>query len=670
MNRETLYAFTQNRERVLGLFPTSVAEISARSTALIQTTQEAVNALIAIQNTERTFENTALALDTIKSNFSCGKTGIEVLVYVSPDTQLRAAARDAVVALQDAAIDLIFMNKKLFDVFKVYYEGNAQTENLSPEERYFLDQTMREYKKSGLDLSSAEREHIARLEKELAELSVTFAANINSDQSFIVATGEELVGVDAQVIEGLQQTDEGNYKVGVDYPTYFAVIEYCTVESTRKRLYKAFQNRAYPKNKEILNAIIKKRDQLAKLLGFASYAHLNIDNQMAQSPETAESFVTELLGKAGKKAEQEFAKLTSDLAPGVALSPQGKMYPWNNAYTSAYYKQKHFKFDEREISEYFPMQQTIERLLEIYETFFGLSMHQEIIDSLWVEGLTLITVKTKKDNQLLGYLILDLYPRANKYSHACEIGVVPALLTRDGSRVPAVCVVLTNFPKATESQPSLLQFDDVKTFFHEFGHAIHEILGATYLASQAGTSVKIDFVELPSQMLEEWLYDSAILEQVSGHYKTGLSLPEKHRQTIIALKNFDSGKFVQVQSSYALLSLYAYAQGESKDLDALRKEIHAQTIPSSEFDPDSHFYASFGHLDNYGARYYGYLWSKVFALDLFDHIKKNGLLNPEMGAHYKEKVLGKGGSNDPRELLKDFLGREPNQDAFLKDLGL
>lgn len=670
MKRELLYTYAKDLKSVFALFPTTVAEIKERTNSIVTEAHQAIDELIALTDQERTFENTALALDTIRANFSARKNGIEVLLYVSPDSALRVAAQKAEVAIGQEAVDIFEMNIALFNAFKAYYEGNATREKLSSIERYYIDQVMRSFKKNGLDLPEDKREKIAQLQKELGELSVAFGSNINADQSFILATREQLEGVDLDVIENLERQDDGRYIVGVDYPTYFAVIEYCTVEDTRKRLHKAYQNRAYPVNVPVLNAIIAKRDQLAKLLGFQSYAHLNIDNQMVETPERAEAFITELLGKASKKAELEFKKIAADLPSGVTLSPSGKMYPWNGAYTAAWYKKKHFKLDEREISEYFPMQQTIERLLHIYETFFDLSMEQKTIDNLWVEGLTLITVRTKKDSQILGYLILDLYPRANKYSHACEIGVTSALVAPDGSRIPVVSVVLANFPKPTATQPALLQFDDVKTFFHEFGHAIHEILGATQLAAHSGTNVKIDFVELPSQMLEEWLYDPKILAQVSGHYSTGLPLPENIINTIIALKSFDTGKFVQGQCNYALLSLYCYADGQSKDIDALRKELHLRTLQSTEYDPENHFHAAFGHLDGYGARYYAYLWSKVYALDLFDHIKKYGLLNPEIGVQYAQKVLGKGGSQPPMELLKDFLGREPNQDAFLKDLGL
>lgn len=668
MNPETLYQYTKNKDSITALFPKSPEDIEHRVSAIIEEATKGMQQLLA--HTNRTFDNTIRALDTLQSNYATRMTGISVLSDVSPDAALRTASSQAAVRLQQAAVDLFDQNKALYNAVSNYYATAFATEMLTPEERYYVEELMQSYKRNGLDLPDDKRAQVITLTKELGELSVAFMLTINSDASYITATFGQLNGVNLDVVEGLSRTEDGLYKVTVDYPTYHAVIEHCTVADTRKRLYKAYQNRAYPQNKAVLDAIIKKRDQLAKLLGYQSYAHLNIDNEMARTPERAYQFVNELLEKAHIKSAQEFAQLKPDLAPSVALSEQGKMFPWNKAFAATWFKKKQFNLDEREVSDYFPMQQTIDRLLDIYQTFFDIRMKQEPIDTLWIKDLTLVTVYAKNGTDPLGYLVLDLYPREHKYGHACEIGVSPALLTKEGKRVPAFAIVLTNFPKPTITKPALLPFDDVQTFFHEFGHAIHEILGATHLALQAGTRVKTDFVELPSQMLEEWLYDKDILKQVSGHYVTGAPLPEQMIDTIIALKNFGSGSFVQAQCNYALLALGCFGDGEHKDVDALRCALHEDVLRHTELDPEGHFHMSFGHLDGYGARYYGYLWSKVYALDLFAHIKKSGLLNPKIGTEYARKILGKGGSNHPMELIKDFLGREPNQDAFMKDLGL
>jgi thimet oligopeptidase len=216
----------------------------------------------------------------------------------------------------------------------------------------------------------------------------------------------------------------------------------------------------------------------------------------------------------------------------------------------------------------------------------------------------------------------------------------------------------------------LLKRSDVSTFFHEFGHALHGLLGRTAIASMSGTSVKRDFVELPSQMLEEWLNDKEILQHISEHYVTGTSLPDELIETILTIKNINSGMFIQRQVYLSLLSLAYFDAGQHKDVEAVMKALYKKMRRYTWYDESDHQFASFGHLTGYAAKYYGYMWSRVFALDLFDTIKQHGLLDPEIGQRYVSTVLSKGGSKDPNELLQDFLGRAPNQEAFIRDLGL
>jgi thimet oligopeptidase len=288
---------------------------------------------------------------------------------------------------------------------------------------------------------------------------------------------------------------------------------------------------------------------------------------------------------------------------------------------------------------------------------------------MWHDDVRLIEV-FDKNNKQLGYLFLDLHPRPNKYTHAAHGNIVPGITLPDGSRLPVVSVVMANFPKPSKDKPALLMREDVRTFFHEFGHAVHSLLGATQMGSFAGTSVKTDFVEMPSQMLEEWLWDKDILKKISSHYKTGQPLPDGMIENILALKRYDAGNFIARQIMLAKYSLDLHKKGADKDPEKLWFALAEQLLPHLYAGPEYRAYASFGHLTGYGAKYYGYLWSKVFALDLFDTIKKQGLLNPEIGAKYVQEVISKGGSVDPNILLVNFLGRAPSQEAFLKDMGL
>jgi len=473
--------------------------------------------------------------------------------------------------------------------------------------------------------------------------------------------------LDEDFINALEQITDGCYKVGVKDATVRPIFKYCGVADTRKRLYDAYQNRAYPQNKEVLEKIIARRDQLAHILGFESYAAFNIDNQMAHNPQIVESFLRDLIKKTDAKISEEIECIKTEMPPSVEFDSEGKCYPWDISFAIEYVKKKNYNVEERLIAEYFPMEKTVEALLSIYESFFNLEMKVEPVSDVWHEDVKAITVY--KDKQVIGYLLLDLHPRNNKYSHACEISIVPGVKT-GVARTPSVAVVLANFTKSTPIKPSLLYREEVQTFFHEFGHAIHAVLGATEMAVFSGPQVKRDFVEMPSQMLEEWLYTKDILKYVSSHYETGESLPDELIDRIIELKNFSIGHFIKRQAFYALLSLSLYQAGENKDIDQISAELHQEILHFLHYCPEHHNYAAFGHLTGYGARYYGYLWSKVFALDLFEYIKPHGLMNSEIGTVYAEKILSQGGSKDPNQLLQDFLGREPNQDAFLHDLGL
>ncbi|MEX0940116.1 MAG: M3 family metallopeptidase [Candidatus Babeliales bacterium] len=656
--------------QVVGLFPKTVSELNHLVASTKARALKEVNEIIAIPNDQRTFENTARALDHAGSvHFSVPNSAIATLSYVTKDDVLRDAINKAKVELSHFAVDVFGQNVDLYKAFKAYVEGNAKKENLTSEQQYFLQESMKGFKKAGLHLPAEKREKISKMLKELSILSVDFDKNINADLRSIEVTREELAGLDEDFINGLERTKDDKYILKTEYPIYFPIMEHCSVSQTRKRLYHEFLNRAYPANIEVLNKIIALRNEFAKELGYESYAAFNIDDEMVESPARARSFLNDLIEKAKIKELQEFEQLKADLAPSVELVDGNKMQPWDGAYAKQWFKKKHYQLDDREVANYFPMEKTIPGLLGIYEKFFNLDLKETPITGLWDDEVKLVEVYKKGDTKTLGYLLLDLYPRPHKYSHACQISIVSASKDNEGYK-PAVALVIANFPKSTAAKPSVLQLNDVRTFFHEFGHAIHTLLGATEMPGFSGTNVKTDFVEMPSQMLEEWLWDPQILKQMSSHYKTGEQLSDELINKVLELKNFSSGSWVLLQSLYALMSLDYYAPGNEKDIIGIMQTHQKNLLPNIRFYEENHMPASFGHLTGYGARYYGYLWSKVFALDLFNHIKKHGLLNPDIGQEYAQKVLAKGGSKDPNDLLKDFLGRDPNSKAFFKDLGL
>jgi len=655
---------------IISLFALTPHDIATNTPVYIAQAKQIIDDIIAVPNDQRTYANTARPLDEVfsLSNLAIAHRVYEALELLHPDQAVRNAAHDAYISIQGFWVDYAMSNKALYNAFMAYASAQIENEGLSAQQRYFVNDTIDSFKREGLSLPDETLAQVNVLRKELAQLSADFDRNIAQDNSSITATRDELEGLGDDFIATLNSTEDGLYKLGVDYPTYFRVMENCSVAQTRKKHYIAFSNRAYPINEELLKTIIVKRDELARLLGYVDYAHCDIDSQMAATPQRAQAFIDDLGKKALLKTEEEVAMLTANLPTSVTLTRNGKVQPWDISYLQNNYKKTNYNLDEQKIAEYFPMQKTVDELLDIYHQFFSIDFQEVPASGLWHEDVTVVRVL--KDGELIGTLMLDMYPRPNKYSHAAHTTIVPATYKPDGTLIPDVSIVIANFSKATATQPSLLKRSEVETFFHEFGHALHAILGATEIASLSGTHTKTDFVELPSQMLEEWLIDKDILKKVSGHYITGQPLPDDIIDTIIELKNLTSGYFLTRQVYLASLALSYFGSGENKDPHTIMQQLYTRILPHMSFSEDNHFYTSFGHLTGYGAKYYGYLWSKVFALDIFATIKKHGLLNPEIGQKYIKEVIGKGGAQDPNELLYNFLGREPNTQAFFEEMGL
>jgi len=671
IKEEKMTVQIKNVDDLVALFPKTPQEIEEKTERYIEQLKNAIKDIITIPDEKRTYKNTAQALDlaVALSHFLALEAACAVLKEVSPGAAIRKMASKALKQLSSVGIDLISNNVELYRAFKAYAEGNAKKENLAADQQYFVDETVADFKRSGLDLPEEQLKKAKKIKKEIVDLTLQFETNVSTDDSKIEVNRAELAGLEDDFIAQLKKTEDGKYILGTDYPTYFNVMQNCTVEETRKNFFHVFQNKAYPANEPILESIIAKRDELATLLGYKSFAHLNIDDEMMKTPERVYKFLQDLLVKLDKKEQKEFELLKANLPKSATLTEDGKLKPWDVSFVHNMYKKEHLAVDEGKVSEYFVLENTLNGMFEIYQTFFGLRFEIEDTKEFWHEEVKLAKVFDAKTNELISYLLLDLHPRPNKFQHAAHFGILPAV-TLDEKRLVEVSFVVANFPKSTAKKPSLLKRRQVETLFHEFGHALHGILGRTKIASLSGTAVKRDFVELPSQLLEEWTWDPEMLKRMSKHYQTGESLPDELIEKIIKLKQFDTGYFWQRQCYLARISLEYYKPGAKKDLHQIVQRLYSEIIKNAEISPDTHFYTQFGHLTNYGARYYSYIWSKVLTDDVFERIKQHGLLNPEIGREYVEKILSFGGSKDPNELLKDFLGREPNDKAFIKNLGL
>lgn len=655
-------------DQVYRVYPSTVSEIQKRSQFAQVEAKEIIDGIVAVPHAEQNKQNMIHALDNSYAYFGPELGILELVMYTHPDKAVREEAAKEDLAIKGFLLEHLSNNVELYKAFKAYATGNAKQETLTPEEQLALTEMLDDFKRSGLDLPEDERKKILELQKEVQKLSQQFSKNINDDTSSITATKEQLDGVSEDFLSGLKKNDAGEYVVMTDYPSADMVLQYCKVEDTRKRFSKAFGNRAYPVNVKVFEDLRAARHNLAKALGFKSYAHLDLDDQMVKSPERAYKFQLDMKDKMLKKANEEFQEFVKDLPEGVSLTKDGKLEGWNSGYVSTYFKKKHYDVDEQKLAEYFPMEQIIRGLLDIYEKFFDLKI--ETVDNVkaWHEDVRLVKI-SDKNGPVRGYVFLDMYPRSNKYGHAAMFPGVTTI-ERDGVVYPTVTTVVCNFTKPTADKPSLLKYGEVNTFFHEFGHAIHGVLGTTALASQSGTSVKTDFVELPSQLLENWVENKEILQGLTHHYKTSEPMPDDLIDKKLAQIKFGQGSFNARQMGLGLICLDSFGVDQSKSAESIYKKHSKEFAPNGVYDDDKHSWCNFGHLSGYGAKYYGYMWSRVFADDVFAQVEKEGLLNPKAGARYKKHILGVGGSRKPDDMLRDYLGREPNSDAFFKKIGL
>ncbi len=660
----------QSPEAITNYFPKNASEMIALRESTLAISHEALAHLKKEVRKKNTFETSVLGFDELLGYVQMQISRAEALTLVSPDKQLREEASKTLVTFNNFQNDLFSKESGLFHDIKKCVENNEAS--LSKEQLYLAEQILWSFEMSGQSLTKQDRVEILAIQKEIEEIEQAFAKNIQEDNSHFYVSKEHLEGLKPAQFDSFSQNEEGLYRVTCSYPDYFAVMTTCKNSDTRKELVRIFSNVAYPNNDEVLAQLIEKRDELAGKLGYKSYAHLILSNEMVKHPKRARSFLQDLWVKASEKEAVEFEAITADLPDHVSLTPEGKLKSWDSSYVFNYHKKKNYNLDNEQIAEYFPLDSTFKGLMGIYEQFFNIQIQEENISGLWHEDVQLLKI-SEADNTLIGYILLDLFPRENKYSHACDVPGIALGLKRGKEATPALDLVVANFTKPTATTPSLLKHSEVTTLFHEFGHAIHDLFAKSEYASFSGIAspfLKIDFVELPSQMLEEWMWDAQILKQISCHYQTQEALPDSLIQPLIQSRNITSGSHVQRQCYLSFLALNYFSEGRQKDASQIAKELRKHLCPHYESLDENHGYLSFGHLTGYGPRYYGYLWSKVFALDLFSQVKAEGLLNPTVGTRYRKAVLEKGASCDPNQLLFDFLGREPNQEAFIKDLGL
>jgi len=625
------------------------------------------NEIVQIASTKRTYENTLVRIDDIYSVIESVWSPGYLMGSVHTSEEIRNEGLEASKKIENYITELS-LNEDLYNAV-VAYVTTAEAKSLKGFREKFLDDLLLDYKRIGFNLSKDKREKVKAVLDVLTDLGLEFDKNIRSAQDTLFLDPKDLAGLpDNYKKERFQ--NNGKYAIDMTYPSYVPFMDQAESDEAREALRFKFNNRARAENIGVLNDILRNRMKLVKLLGYNSYAEYRTEDRMARNPKNVWDFENNLKQQLREKAENDVAEMLTIKSERLGKNTK-TIHPWEAGFYENQVKLKNYNLDREEVRQYFEFNNVTEGLFTIYQQLFNVRFEKVQNPSVWHEDVQMFSIYDKTSGALIGNFYLDMFPRANKYGHAAAFSVIMGKMTENGYQKPATALVC-NFPKPTDFQPSLLTHENVETYFHEFGHLVHGVLTTSRLISYAGTSVARDFVEAPSQMLENWVWQKESLSLFAKHYETGEVIPAELLEKMIAAKNINSGTKALQQIFYGI---YDFTLNDGFDPDGnksttdLIKELKNE-ITFYPYQEGTHQQASFGHLNGYGAAYYGYKWSEVYAQDMFSVFEANGILNPDIGLKYRRIILEKGGTVDPYELVKEFLGREPNSEAFLRSMGI
>jgi thimet oligopeptidase len=612
---------------------------------------------------ERTFENTVYAIEAADYEVVDNLYFIDLLVNASPKESVREAAKKAISMLERKLVDIEF-DEGLYRAVKEY---SKKREKLKGEDKKLFEDMLLSYKRMGFELPVKKQTELKKNIKRLNKLSTDFSNNINEYEDSITVTKKELAGLPENYVKGLNKDRKGRYIVTLDYPDFFPFMENAESALRRKELMDKSLQKGGKKNMKLLSKILELRRQNAKLLGYDTHADFKTEVKTVKSAKKALSFVHGIMGKIKNGTASDMSQMT-EIKKRLLGVPNAKLEYYDIAYYINQLQKEEFNVDSEKVREYFPLETMKKGTFEIYSKLLSVRFQKISGYPLWHKDAELYAVKDSR-GQIISYFLLDMHPRENKYGHAAVFQLISGRKKqfKDEYTAPMACM-LANFPKPSKTHPSLLNHGEVKTFFHEFGHIMHNVMTTAKYASQSGSSVAWDFVEAPSQMLENWVWDKKMLNILSQHYKTKKNLPKGMLDNMLKAKDHMVYYSTTRQLIFAIFDLTLHTENiknPSRLYNNLMKKYAGITLPKENIFP-----AGFGHLMGYDAGYYGYMWSKVFASDMFTKFKKNGLLDKKTGDRYKKWILEKGSSMDEMELLKKFLGRKPNNKAFLKEIGL
>jgi len=626
--------------------------------------ESALEEIARMPASNRTFDNTPWALDRIGSELSDTTASDTFLAHVSISSAVRDAGTECETLLGQFSVD-VYSREDLYRALKEY---EALGEPLTGDSRRLLDKELLDFKRSGLELPKGERAEVLTLRKKLVELEAAFGKNIIEYKDFALFDKSELDGLPEDFVARLEKAD-GKHKVGLDYPDYFPFMENSMNPAARRVMEGKFNDRAARQNLPVLKEVLALRLRAARLLGYRTHADYILETRMAKDSKTVAGFIARLRKKLKVLGSGELETLKSLKYVFEGEASDGKFNAWDWRFYDNQLKKAKYAVDAQKIKEYFPTDYVTEQMLDVYQKLLAVKFRRIQNAATWHPDVKLYEITEAAGGEPIAHFYLDLFPREGKYKHAAAFSLISGRALPDGRYQKPVSSMVANFNKSTKERPSLLTHDEVETFFHEFGHIMHQTLTKARYGRFSGSATARDFVEAPSQMLENWVWDGTVLQTLSGHYLDhSKKLPNELLGKMLAAKNVNSGLVNLRQLLFGSVDqLYHGAPPSDTTAAYARLAADISMIPTS---PGTHPEASFGHLMGYDAGYYGYLWSKVYAEDMFSRFKTEGVLNPVLGKRYRVEILEKGSSRDEMESLKAFLGREPNEDAFLESIGL
>lgn len=633
------------------LTPATVAEVNATCDAFYSRAT-ALRNLLEAETGAATIAQTFRRYDALSSVVSAGSSEAYLVSQVHPDKEIRTA-EEACVERMDSLATQIGLSRPIYERLKAI-DASAADERT----RFALAKQLDNYRRSGVDKDDATRAKIEALNNEITTIGLTFARNIREGRREITAKPEELAGLPADYIEKHKPGPDGLVHITTEYPDYQPLMTYAQSEDLRKRMMTVYDDRAWPANEAVLKQLLEKRYELAQTLGYNSYARLVTEDKMIQSPEKAQAFLDDIAQASGAAATRDYNRL---LARWQKIDPKATAVPrWSSAYLSQLIKKEEYDVDPQAVRQYFAFDNVQKGIFRLTEDLFGVDIRPWQGAPVWDPSVE--AYELYDGDRLIGRFYLDLHPREGKYSHAAHFQ------TRIGlaDRVVPVGTLVTNFP-AGDHTTGLMEHGQVETFLHEFGHLLHNMFsGRQDWGVQTYNAVERDFIEAPSQLLEEWVWDYETLRPFAVNAQ-GEAIPEELVRKMNAARWFGEALGDRTQLGYSAVSLSYYDRPPAEiDLAGLYEQQYEKYAPF-DLPKTSHPYAAFGHLDGYSAVYYTYTWSKAIGADLFTPFESN-LRDTATARRYRDVVLAQGGSKPAAVLIEEFLGRTWSLDAYRTDL--